>query len=338
LLYKIALSIAAFPFIYVIIAMVLVVSNQPVADDMAGGKNAHGLDFSGTQDQDLSQLAKLQSLNVTDTSPINFRFYQNHGISKRLIVLIHGSGWHSMQFAGMANYLIENDLGHVVTPDLRGHGVTPERRGDIDYIGQLEDDIALLVADIKSKHDISQVIIAGHSSGGGLVIRLAGGKHGNIADGWVLLAPFIRHDAPTARPDAGGWAYPLLRRIIGLSMLNTIGITWFNNLTAIQFNMPEFVRKGELGHTATLAYSFRLNTSYAPRREYAGDLAQMTKPTLLLAGNKDEAFRYDAYESTLSAHVPNGEYYILDGLGHIDLVSDKITYQSLKSWLDNLEK
>ena len=336
MLYKIALSIVAFPVVYLIIALVLIVSNQPVADNMVGGSDTEGLDFSGTRDQDLSKLAKVQSIDVEGTSPINFRFYENQGNSKRLIVLIHGSGWHSMQYAGMANYLIENDLGHVITPDLRGHGVNPERRGDIDYIGQLEDDIALLVADLKSKHDISQVIIAGHSSGGGLVIRLAGGKHGNIADGWVLLAPFIRHDAPTARPDAGGWAYPLLRRIIGLSMLNTIGITGFNNLTAIQFNMPEFVRKGELGHTATLAYSFRLNTSYAPRREYVGDLEQMTKPMLLLAGNKDEAFRSDAYESTLSAHVPNGEYHILDGLGHIDLVSDRITYQSLKSWLEKL--
>lgn len=338
MLYKIALSIAAVPVVYILIALGLIVSNQPVADELVGGKNADGLDFSGTRDQDLSQLAKLQSLDVAGTSPVNYRFYPNQGASKRLIVLIHGSGWHSMQFAGMANYLVENNLGHVVTPDLRGHGVAPERRGDIDYIGQLEDDLALLIADLKSKHDISQVIIAGHSSGGGLVIRFAGGKHGNIADGWVLLAPFIRHDAPTARPDAGGWAHPLLRRIIGLSMLNNIGIRWFNSLTAIQFNMPEFVRKGELGHTATLAYSFRLNTSYAPRREYTADLAKMTKPMLLLAGNRDEAFRSDAYQATLSPHVKNGEYHILDGLGHIDLVSDPATYRSLKSWLDKLKK
>ncbi|MCP4185959.1 MAG: alpha/beta hydrolase [Hyphomicrobiales bacterium] len=305
---------------------------------MVGGKSSKGLDFSGTRDQDFSKLSELQSLKVAGTSPVNFRFYQNVGSNKRLIVLIHGSGWHSMQYEGMANYLIDNNLGHVVTPDLRGHGVNPERRGDIDYIGQLEDDIALLVANLKSKYDVSQVIIVGHSSGGGLVIRLAGGKHGDIADGWVLLAPFIKHDAPTARPDAGGWAYPLIRRIIGLSMLNNVGITRLNYLTAIQFNMPEYVRQGSLGHTATLAYSFRLNTSYAPRSDYIKDLARMTKPMLLLAGNKDEAFRFDAYEATLSSHVPDGEYHILDGLGHIGLVSDEITYQSMKSWLDNLDK
>lgn len=337
MLYKIALSIIAFPVIYFIIAFVLILSSQPVAVDKVGGETSKGLDFSGTRDQDLSHLASLQSLNITGASPINYRFYQNQGTNKRLIVLIHGSGWHSMQFASMANYLIGNNLGHVVTPDLRGHGINPERRGDIDYIGQFEDDMASLVADIKSKHDISQVIIAGHSSGGGLVIRIAGGEHGNIADGWVLLAPFVRHDAPTARPDAGGWAYPLTRRIIGLSMLNTVGIAWFNNLTAIQFNMPEFVRKGEFGNTATLAYSFRLNVSYAPRREYGKDLAAMKKPMLLLAGNKDEAFRYDAYEATLSPHVSNGEYQILDNLGHIDLVNDRVTYQAIKTWLDRLE-
>ena len=336
--YKIALSIVAFPLIYILIALVLIIVSQPVADNEVGGENSRGLDFSGTHDQDLSQLAKLQSLNIAGASPVSFRFYQNQGSSKRLIVLIHGSGWHSMQYAGMANYLIENDLGHVVTPDLRGHGINPERRGDIDYVGQLEDDIAAVIVDLKSKHDVSQVVIMGHSSGGGLAIRLAGGKYGNIADGWVLFAPFIKHDAPTARPDAGGWAYPLLGRIIGLSMLNNIGITWFNNLTAIQFNMPQFVREGEFGHTATLAYSFRLNTSYAPRSEYTKDLAQMTKPMLLLAGNKDEAFQYDAYESTLSPHVHDGEYHILDNLGHIDLVSDKRTYQKLANWIEKLKE
>ncbi len=336
MLYKAALSIAAIPVVYIILALVLIFVSQPVEPDLVGGKNSHGLDFTGTADQDLTGLAKLQPLSVANASSINFRFYKNGGTNKRLIVLIHGSGWHSMQYAGMANYLIQNNLGHVVTPDLRGHGEIPDRRGDIDYIGQLEDDIALLVANLRSKHDISQVIIAGHSSGGGLVIRLAGGKHGHISDGWVLFAPFIKHDAPTARPDAGGWAYPLVPRIIGLSMLNNIGISWFNYLTAIQFSMPEIVRDGPLGHTATLAYSFRLNVSYAPRSNYSEDLASMKKPMLLLAGSNDEAFRPQAYQPTLSVHVTNGEYHILDGLGHIDLVNDKATFVALKNWLEKM--
>ncbi|MCP4073046.1 MAG: alpha/beta hydrolase [Hyphomicrobiales bacterium] len=333
MLLKFVLAIAALPVVYVAIALALILSSQPVTQNLVGGKKSQGLDFTGTADQDLAGLAKLQSISVANTSPINFRFYKNKGTNKRLIVLIHGSGWHSMQYAAMANYLVENNLGHVVTPDLRGHGEIPDRRGDIDYIGQLEDDIAILVADLRTKYDVSQVIVGGHSSGGGLVIRLAGGKHGHISDGWVLFAPFIKHDAPTARPDAGGWAYPLVRRIIGLSMLNNIGIYWFNYLTAMQFNMPAFVRDGPLGHTATLAYSFRLNVSYAPRSNYSQDLASMKKPMLLLAGSNDEAFRPQAYQPTLSDHVTNGEYHILDGLGHIDLVNDKATFVAFKNWL-----
>ncbi len=119
-------------------------------------------------------------------------------------------------------------------------------------------------------------------------------------------------------------------------MLNNIGITWFNYLTAIQFNMPEFVRDGPLGHTATLSYSFRLNVSYAPRSDYSADLASMNKPVLLIAGSDDEAFRPEAYQPLLSTQITEGEYHILDGLGHIDLVNDKATFTTLKNWLNKM--
>lgn len=331
---KILISIALIPVIYLAIALFLIAIDQPVTPEKLAAKGQKGIDFSGVKDQDLSSLTPVQTLDSKNGSPIHYRFYQNIGKTERLIVLIHGSGWHSMQYPAMAKYLTDNNLGHVVTPDLRGHGENPQRRGDVDYIGQMEDDLAELIASLKEKYRTKQVIVAGHSSGGGLVIRMAGGKHGALADGWVLLAPFIRHDAPTARVNAGGWAHPMIKRIIGLSMLNGIGITALNNLTAIQFNMPEHVRNGDLGHTATLAYSHRLNTSFAPRPDYGSDLKAMSKPLLLLAGKDDEVFRAEAYQPTISAHTDSGEYHLLDNLGHIDLVEDVITFKKMHAWLD----
>ena len=62
------------------------------------------------------------------------------------------------------------------------------------------------------------------------------------------------------RYNCGGWVRPYVRPIIGLTMLNNLGIGLLNYLSIIDFNMPEEARDG----TETLVYSYRLDTSYAP--------------------------------------------------------------------------
>lgn len=338
MLKQVVIFLLSAPLIYLAIAIVLVFTNPPANQGDLINAQPNTLDFSVTQKQDMSGLEELQSLVITGASPISFRFYPSITPTKRLIVLIHGSGWHSMQYAQMATWLANEGLGNVVTPDLRGHGVNPERRGDIDYIGQLEDDIAALITNLKNKHDITQTIIGGHSSGGGMVIRMAGGKHGKLADGWLLMAPFLKYNAPTMRLNSGGWAHTLVRRTVGLVMLNAVKITALNHLISIQFNMPKPVREGPLGHTATLAYSFRMNTSYAPRNDYEKDIGAITKPMLLLAGTNDEAFKAEAYQATFSAWTSTGEYKLLGGLGHLNLTHDPATFMAMKKWLLNFDE
>ena len=328
--------LASVPTIYIAIALVLIFTNSPPQINDLDRTDAKTLNFDNAQSQDMQQLAPLQTLEISNASPIHYRFYQSKIATTRLIVLIHGSAWHSMQYAQMASYLADNGLGHVVTPDLRGHGEKPQRRGDVDYIGQLEDDVAALVGKLKDGYEIANIVIGGHSSGGGLVIRMAGGKHGHIADSWLLMAPFLKYNAPTMRENSGGWANVLVRRTIGLSMLNAVGITQLNHLTSITFNMPQTVRTGPLGHTVTLGYSFRLNTSYAPRSNYEKDIAAMTKPILLFAGSKDEAFKADMYEPTFSALIKHGDYRVLPGLGHLNLTHDQATFKAIESWLSKL--
>lgn len=97
----------------------------------------------------------------------------------------------------MATKVAEEGLADVLVPDLRGHGLNPERRGDIGYIGQFEDDLAALIE--AKRKPRQKVVIIGHSSGGGLVVRMAGGKHGTHLDHAVLLAPFLKYNDQTAR-------------------------------------------------------------------------------------------------------------------------------------------
>lgn len=267
---------------------------------------------------------QVENVEMRDGYGLQVRSYSNG--DGPLIVLVHGSGWNGLQFSALAPQL----GGTVLVPDLRGHGVQPGRRGDLDYIGQLEDDLAdLITAKVAPGQ---KVVLIGHSSGGGLVVRFAGGTQSALMDGAVLLAPFLHHRAPTMRPNSGGWARPLLRRIIGLSMLNAVGVTAWNHLPVIQFNMPTEVLEGPLGHLATTTYSYRLNQSYAPRSNYLSDIRSLPG-FLLLAGAQDEAFVADAYRPLMEAETAKGTYQILADVGHLDLVNAPATLGAIRGYL-----
>ena len=311
MLTKIIILLAMIPASYVLIALGLIASQWPSQLP----SNRQSLDFSGV-------LASSSTL-PKDKRTMEFRRCALPICSptqSNLIVLLHGSGWHGMQFEQLAQSLAKH--AWVAVPELRGHGLSPERRGDVDHIGQLEEDVADLVDQLKD--DTHRVTVVGHSSGGGLVVRMAGGIYRDRMDKAVLLAPFLQYDAPTVRPNSGGWAKPLRRRLVGISMLNNVGISAFNGMTVIQFAMPEAVIVGPLGHTATTAYSFRMNQGYGPRRDYLKDVAQLP-PFLLIVGSMDEAFVADQFQEVLGQASQNGTYQIFEGLGHLDIVNDERT-------------
>jgi alpha-beta hydrolase superfamily lysophospholipase len=246
-----------------------------------------------------------------------------------LVILIHGSGWQGQQFARLGPMLAAH--ADVAIPDLRGHGAAPARRGDVNYVGQMEDDLADLITALRREGQ--RVVLAGHSSGGGLVVRFAGGAHRAMMDGAVLMAPFLQHDAPVTRPKSGGWAYPLTRRIIGLSMLNGVGIRALDHLTVIRFAMPQTVLDGPLGATATTAYSWRLNKGFGPRRDYLKDVAALPR-FLLIAGTADAAFDAPGYQPLMSAVTDKGRYVLVEGSGHLGLVDAPQTLMELAGFLD----
>lgn len=246
-----------------------------------------------------------------------------------LIVMLHGSGWNGLQFLQLGSEL----QGDILLPDLRGHGARPGSRGDVSYIGQFEDDVAdLITAKVKPGQ---KVVLLGHSSGGGLAVRLAGGQHRDLVDAAVLLAPYLHHAAPTMRPNSGGWAHPLLRRIIGLQMLNAVGITALNHITAIEFNMPSAVMEGPLGHLTTTSYSYRMNQSYAPRANYLNDINSLPR-FLLVAGEHDEAFVAASYQPLMEEVTAVGQYVLVPEIGHLDLVNAPDTMTAIKGFLREL--
>ncbi len=329
LIYRIAVGAASTVVIYLAIALGLILSQSgdPVTmDDASGG----GLDFSAQIAKTGPEPMALTRFETRDGAGQMARVYPGPS-GAPLLVLVHGSGWHGLQFDELARQL--QGSATVIAPDLRGHGETPQRRGDVDHIAQLEEDIAdLVTATVKPGQ---KTVLAGHSSGGGLVVRFAGGTHGEMLDGAILLAPFLKYNAPTTRQNSGGWARPLTRRIIGLSMLNGVGITALNGLTAIRFNFPASVRNGPLGHTVTDAYSFRLNTAFAPRNDYLADIAKLPK-FLLIAGLDDESFFAKEYQPLMSSVTDKGQYLLVPDQSHLAIVDAPDTRVAIEKFLQTL--
>jgi len=275
---------------------------------------------------DYSNLPPLQTFADRNGKRLTYRHYPAQ--SGKVIILVHGSGWHSQYFLPLAEFISSEDLAQVYTPDLRGHGSNPERRGDVNYIDQLEDDLADFIANIQKDNPSAKLIIGGHSSGGGLVIRFAGSQYGKIADAYLLLSPFLKYNASTIRPNSGGWANPYTGRIAGLTILNIMGIHWFDYLTVIKFNMPEEARDG----TETLSYSHRLNTAYAPRN-YKKDLSAIMQPLLVVAGTMDESFIANQFEPVISQYTA-AQVTLLPDLTHMGVVVRPEVRPVVKKWLE----
>jgi len=313
------------PVIFLCIAVGLILSQPPKASVVAQGT---GLDFSET----LSR-APVAPLDMVQTTARDGAMLRSGFVAgpegAPLLVLVHGSGWHGGQFDRLARAMAAR--ADVLTVNLRGHFNGPGARGDVSYVGQLEDDLADVI--VAHRKDGQNVVLGGHSSGGGLVVRFAGGAHRDLIDGAVLLAPFLKYNAPVTRPNSGGWAHPLTRRIIGLSMLNKVGITALNHLVVMQFAMPSEVLDGPNGEQATVAYSWRLNTSFAPRDAYLEDIAALP-PFLLVAGSEDESFVAEGYGPLMAQVSDNGRYFTADGVGHLDVVDAPDTVAWLGGFLE----
>jgi Lysophospholipase len=310
--------------IYFSIAIILIIFNGDIAKPAINQSNMNFkelfLDYTG--------LPGIKTFRARDGKPLVYRYYP--AVSEKILILLHGSGWHSQYFYPLATYISSQNLAQIYTPDLRGHGINPERRGDIDYIGQYDDDLADFIAIIRKAHPQATLIIGGHSSGGGLTLHFAGSKYGKLADAYILLSPYLQYNAPTVRPDSGGWANLNIKRFIGLTMLNNIGISRFNALPVIRFNMPGEARNG----TETLVYSYRLIASFGSSN-YRKDLSAIHKPLLVVTGTADEVNYAEKFKPVISQYT-EAQVELLPGVTHMGVVVGPEVRLVIGEWLKGI--
>jgi pimeloyl-ACP methyl ester carboxylesterase len=269
-----------------------------------------------------------QYYRARDGTQLAYRFYDS--TAERILIFVHGSSYHGGGYDGLAKAISAGGFAKVYLPNLRGHYLSGPRSGDVEYIGQLEDDIADLIGFARAQGQSGPVILGGHSSGGGFAIRFAGGTHALLASGYLLLTPAMPL-APTFNRGSG-WATADIKRIVGLSILNTYGIHVFDGMPVIWFNKPQDLRDG----TETLVYSYRLNRSMHPRLKYENDIAALGDNVLVLIGSKDEQNYPDAFGSLFGRLDPKAKIVILPNVGHLGIMNDPGMFDAAEKWLNGL--
>jgi pimeloyl-ACP methyl ester carboxylesterase len=263
---------------------------------------------------DAAGAPELSRFQARDGTWLAYRHYPAaNGARDRLAILAHGSSASSIAMHPLATALAGASVAAVAI-DARGHGASGTR-GDIAYPGQLEDDLADLIAELHKPYPSAKLILIGHSSGGGFALRIAAGPLGTQFSHFLLLSPYLGYAAPTTRPPEGKalWAAPDLPRIIAILILGRVGIDWPQSLPVIAFaNAPE------AGLAVTSRYTFRLLQDYTAPSDWKGAFEGARGRTAVIAGADDELMDAEAYRRVLP---PLGaSVTILPGVDHMGIV------------------
>jgi pimeloyl-ACP methyl ester carboxylesterase len=262
---------------------------------------------------DRSTMPGIERFQARDGTVLGYRHYPARApAGAQVAIVVHGSSGSSIAVHALAKGLAEHGV-ETYAPDIRGHGASGTR-GDIVYLGQLEDDLADFVAMIRKTSPAAPLTLIGHSSGGGYALRIAGSPLQNLFQRTVLLAPYLGYNAPSSRQDAGGWANPDIPRFLGLTVLRRLGILCCESLPTIAFAVAP-------DSSAILAstYSYRLMRNFGSSPDYRDDLAAATRPVAVFAGAADELMFPDKYREAVGERT---QVRLIDGVNHMGIVSD----------------
>lgn len=263
---------------------------------------------------DFSTLPAVERVQARDGTDLAYRYYAARSpATGRIAVVVHGSSGSSRgSIHALSAALAERGV-QVFSVDIRGHG-SSGTRGDIRYVGQLEDDLADLVGEIRKTSPAAPLTLIGHSSGGGFALRVAGSPIQHLFARTVLLAPYLGYDAPTSRSDDGHWASPDIPRFLALSLLRQLGLRWAESLPTIAFAVPpNSVR------LQTASYSYRLMLNFGAGRDFRQNLAAATRPIAIFAGAADEIMLSGKYQQAAGNRAT---VRIIDGIDHMGIVAN----------------
>lgn len=245
----------------------------------------------------LGKLAPRESFRTRQGTVLSYRIYP--AWSEDLIVLYHGVGSDSKYMCVLASALAAAGVGTVVTPDFRGHG---ESFGVSDEISpsQLFIDVEELLIHIKNQRAVSRVALAGHSLGGGFVLKVASSGLRHQFYKFIALAPYLPPALGCFRENFGGWVTP--------------------HGDGFSVNMPELFRTGR----EKLNYSADYIHAAAPPDSILTLLKEYRPPVKVLVGSEDEVLLPSKQQELFNSC--GVDVQILKDLNHLSIVTKPQSY------------
>jgi non-heme chloroperoxidase len=256
-----------------------------------------------------------------DGAELAYRSYA--GSPNQVLVLIHGSTGNSGNMHLLAKALTATGAT-IYTLDMRGHGQSG-RRGDIDYRGQLDDDLADFVAAVTPPRPGRRMTLIGFSAGGGFALRFAGSSNGELFDNYVLLAPYLGPWAPTNQAGNGGWATPYLPRAYALAVLDALGIHWFEGLPIVAY-----ARRPNPNEPAP-TYSYRLSRNFGADLDFRGDFRRTRRPISVIVGGADDQMIANRYALAIAPVRSDVPVEVVPGVGHVGIIMAPAALEAIRA-------
>jgi alpha-beta hydrolase superfamily lysophospholipase len=276
--------------------------------------------IAGSRSLDRSGLPETSSFRARDGTTLAYRSYEPPSPrGNRVAVLVHGSAGHSANMHGVAQALAAAGIPALAL-DMRGHGRSGTR-GDIGYVGQLDDDLADAIAFFRAGRPNARFILVGHSSGGGFALRFAASPQAELFERYVLLAPYLGRRSPTTRRNTGSahWVEADVPRILALALLRSAKLSCCESLPVLAFALPP-----QASAEATRRYTYRLFANFGPpfEADAQGKLPAVRRPIVVVSGTADELMVADKYEAVIREARADGRTVLVPGVDHMGLLKE----------------
>ncbi|MBU2968655.1 lysophospholipase [Pseudoalteromonas sp. C2R02] len=272
--------------------------------------------------------------------------------AKATVIFLHGSTYNSRRYANIAKVLNQQSYAACLI-NWRGHGGSEGRLGTVDYIGQLEDDLADFIAHYQQVCD-QPLILAGHSAGAVICLRYIDKYGCNNIDGVSFIAPAINGPLETVRykHTSAKWQYqisyfraakpaitPPAHALTYAPSLKTLPLIVAKLLPFMRhkpiLSFPANERMARL-EGRVLHYSYNLMLS-CDINNYPSAFNKISVPVLLLCGKHDEVVHPNLLETIYHWHLKptlNKKIVELKKVNHIQVVT--ASAMILPDWLNSI--
>jgi alpha-beta hydrolase superfamily lysophospholipase len=245
-----------------------------------------------------------------------YRFYAN-AKARAVLILLPGFALTSQDYVAFCSVLAQRTLAAVYSLDLRGHGDSGGRQGDVDYVGQLSDDVRDALAHIRNRHPDIPVGLCAHSSGCSLAIQLLSASGAPKLMGLFLIAPVFCGHLEFDRRQT--WLHRLVHLCRQARRLPNTAPSKFQINQQFRFFLARYILApmcpgGQRITVLTVRANDKLPSIRYTRRFYQGyrcadpraQLSRLSCPVWMMVGEEDEFTQPAAVISVVRWYVaPN---------------------------------